>query len=110
MIQSFDCSFTEPANLPVLPPGTYYIGTIVWDTSGITWDGWGAQESISAYIADAVDAFSALRNGNIVDISSEVVLGSATVQIIPEPGTAALLGLGLVGLLLAARRRRPPQH
>jgi threonine dehydrogenase-like Zn-dependent dehydrogenase len=48
--------------------------------------------------------------GNIIDVSSTVVQGSAVLNIIPEPGTAALLGLGFVGLVLAARRRRPPRR
>jgi len=42
---------------------------------------------------------------------SEVQLGSATITIIPEPGTALLLGLGLIGLTTARlnleRRGRP---
>ena len=33
-------------------------------------------------------------------------LGSAVVTVIPEPATAALLGLGLVGLIAAGRRSR----
>jgi hypothetical protein len=31
--------------------------------------------------------------------------GVANVQIVPEPGTAALVGFGLVGLAASARRR-----
>jgi hypothetical protein len=53
------------------------------------------------------DGFSAEINGNVVDVSASVVLGSHILTIIPEPGTAALLGSGVVGLLLAARGRRP---
>jgi hypothetical protein len=37
-------------------------------------------------------------------VSSMVVLNGATI-IIPEPGTAALLGLGLLSLMVVSRRR-----
>jgi hypothetical protein len=33
-------------------------------------------------------------------------VGSHILNIIPEPGTASLMGLGLVGLILAGRRSR----
>jgi threonine dehydrogenase-like Zn-dependent dehydrogenase len=46
----------------------------------------------------------AVINGIITNVSATVVQG--THRIIPEPGTAVLLGLGFVGLTLAARRRR----
>ena len=35
-----------------------------------------------------------------------ITFGTAAVNVIPEPGTVSLLGLGLVGLVLARRRRR----
>jgi hypothetical protein len=78
-----------------MAPGTYRIGTIVWDTLGFT----GAFSTVS--FTNVI--VGAVINGIITDVSASVVIAS---HIIPEPGTAALLGLGLVGLILATRRRR----
>jgi hypothetical protein len=102
-IGSFDCVIPPPNLTTPMAAGTYRIGTIVWDTSATT----VGTERI--WVVDA--AASAVINGNIIDVSSSVVLGSAAIgPVIPEPGTAALLGLGLVGLLLTARRRRSPSR
>jgi cysteine-rich repeat protein len=81
MLQSFDCSIPEPTNPPVLAPGTYKIGTITWDASCLAWHEWGTAAVVAAYIDDSVDAFTAARNGNIVDISDEVVAGSHILSI-----------------------------
>ena len=48
----------------------------------------------------------AIGNGSGGNIKFDTLFGTATVNHVPEPGTASLLGLGLVGLILARRRRR----
>jgi hypothetical protein len=102
ILQAFDCSVPPPNAPPQAAAGTYQIGTIVWDTSGTTGPN---TETISAVIAGG-DGFIAVINGNITSISDQVVVRSHILNIIPEPGTASLLGLGLVGLILAGRRSR----
>jgi hypothetical protein len=95
-IGNFGCIIPPPNGPPSMAPGTYRIGTIVWDTSGFT----GGTETLSF----SKVVVGAVINGIITDISAQVVKG--THKIIPEPGTAVLLGLGFVGMTLAARRRR----
>ena len=94
----FDCQVPPPNGPPSVAPGTYKIGTIVWDTSGTT-------SGIETLTLTRI-IVGAVVNGNIVDVSHLVVAGSHIINIIPEPGTASLLGLGLVGLILAGRRSR----
>jgi len=112
IIQSFDCTVEEFADPPTLPTGTYKIGTLIWDTSGLT----PGSTSIAAYIDDLVDEFMVVINGNVIDISSEVVLNSASLEkAAPVPsisfsGYAVLFsGVMGIGLVLAARRRGPPR-
>jgi len=100
-IQSFDCIIAPPSGPPQMAAGTYRIGTIIWDTTGVT-----ADSTVAAYINSLIDGVIALIDGNVVDISSQVVVGTHILTLIPEPGTASLLGLGLVGLVLAGRRNR----
>ena len=104
-INSFDCVLPPPNNPPLMYAGTYRIGTIIWDTSGTT----VGTEAIAAYINDLFDGVDVAIDGNIVPLlSADIVVGSAVLTIIPEPSTAALLGLGFMGLVLTERRRRLP--
>lgn len=104
LLQHFDCLVEPPNDPPVLEPGTYRLGTIIWDTSG-THTGADNLELISVVFA-AGDGVSIPLNGNISIPPQPPVLKQHTLTIIPEPGTAGLLGLGFASLVLAARRRR----
>ena len=103
LVGSFDCIVPPWDQATPLPAGTYRLGTIIWDTSGTT----HGSETISAYINDVLDGFIAVIDGSLVFLdSTQIVTNSVVLHLTPEPGTAALLGLGLVGLTLAGRRRR----
>jgi hypothetical protein len=97
-ISDFDCGVPLPAPPGAIAPGTYKIGTIVWATAGTT--------TGTETIAVLLTAVGAVINGNVVNYTSQTVAGSHILNIVPEPGTASLLGLGLVGLILAGRRSR----
>jgi hypothetical protein len=113
VLQSFDCSIPEPNNPPVLAAGTYTIGTIIWDGTGTT----PGTEVIEAVFSSG-EGITAVINGNAVDVTSSVVVGSHILNIIGDPtlvpsmsatGVMALgvavLGIGVIGLIIAARRQ-----
>jgi hypothetical protein len=88
-----------PANAA---PG-YTIGTVVWHVNaGVNTDG---ADIISGFLNPGVDG---LGDSSFNLIDNQALFHGATVNstVIPEPGTAGLLGFGLVGLILAGRRSR----
>ena len=76
--------------------GTYIYGSINFDTSGVL----AGSHSILNFLRTGVDGAT-----NKSFVPSPVFLNGATLNVIPEPGTASLLGLGIMGLVLAGRRK-----
>jgi hypothetical protein len=97
---SFDGVQPPPNGPPSLAAGTYSIGTIVWDTSG-SGPGFWAINNFNGVL----DATGAVIGGMITNVTAFVGLGTGGINVVPEPGTAGLLALGLAGLVLAGRRR-----
>jgi len=85
-----------------LPVGTYTIGTAKFVANAASIDGSDLFLGLFNVGVDEV-----LNNLNLpIGTTPGVTYGTASVNFIPEPGTASPLGLGLMGLVLAGRRNR----
>ena len=93
-----------PGPTTVGAQGTYIVGTIVWQVNNPTTDG---DDIFTGAFNSGVDGtFNADIPGINLNNTIDFQGASVNVNVIPEPGTASLLGLGLVGLILAGRRGR----
>jgi len=83
-------------------PARYRVAQVFFVVNGtVTNDG------ADVFSGDFHNPFDAmLDSSGLVDITGTAIFGTASVNVVPEPGTISLLGLGLVGLVLAGRRSR----
>jgi len=101
-VGSWNSTNGASTNLLLLPAagafaGGYAIGTVVWHVNA------GDTDIAVGYLNPGVDG---LGGSGFNNISDSALFRGATVNVVPEPGTAALIGFGLVGLVLAGRRNR----
>lgn len=81
-----------------VPAGTYVIGSVNIDTSGVL----PFADVILAFLRPGIDKVTD-KNFAVAPVQ----LNPATLFIAPEPGTAALLGLGIFALAWGGRPRQP---
>jgi hypothetical protein len=89
-------AFLQVNNAPTIAGG-YIVGTMTWKVKADLTPGSPAH-IFSGLFSTGADGF-ADNNFNLID--DQVLFHGATVNAVPEPGTAVLLALGLVGLRLA---------
>lgn len=104
---SFGGTDPNPGDTNWLPHGTYQVATLVWNvTAGqIT----VSQIDFSLFIRTGFDVFGDTASNNINGIVTGLGFANGpvlNVTLVPEPTTASLLALGLVGLVVAGRRKQ----
>jgi hypothetical protein len=111
-INSYDSGFDVALYLPASTGAAYSVGTFT-GTAPTRYRVGQAFFTVNAAVTDGADVFAGLfaAADEFVDGLNQInpgvlVFGSATIDVVPEPGTVSLLGLGLVGLVLAGRRSR----
>ena len=72
--------------------------------STIIFDVIGTGTTVLTYGLRTGDAITSSTTYN--PLTGALTFGSVTINVIPEPGTALLMGLGLMGLGVAGRRNR----
>jgi hypothetical protein len=100
IIYAFDGAIPQPNNPANLPASSYMIGSVTWygHTQPIP-------TNISAVILPGIDGFYV----GDTDISDTVSLGTAHFgDLVPEPSTGLLVGVGLIAIALRARRNQGP--
>ena len=84
-------------SLGFVGPGTYTLGTVTVQAGAGT-----GTFAIDPFQRPGIDDWLDASAINIINPT----LNGTSLNVIPEPGTAALLGLGLVGLIAVGRRNR----
>jgi hypothetical protein len=98
-INTYESGFLTGGLIP-LPVGTYTIGTAGFQVNTVSADG----PDLWVGLFNGGDGVVAFNGSDFVPVT-DLVFNPATLNV-PEPGTASLLGLCLVGLGLAVRHSR----